>query len=261
MNDKTPKTYLRILNWDKYQHYKDRNPPWVKLHQNLMTSEEWVSGSDSQKVLLVAMMLLAARHDNCIPNQPDYIRRVAYLDGDPDINWLIEIEFCELAGEQIDRESPWPSRHIPVKMREEILAAQSTCVQCGSETHLEIDHIVPVSKGGKSEKSNLQVLCRSCNRRKRVSVASATQPTAQRRIETEKRREEKKEGARAPKNVLGKNKVNGSHNELINAWERTRLAMATKGIQHIDNTPTDFERWVASGELTIDQARKAGASI
>ena len=40
------------------------------------------------------------------------------------------------------------------------------CVKCGSETDLEIDHIVPISKGGKSELSNLQTLCRSCNKQK-----------------------------------------------------------------------------------------------
>jgi 5-methylcytosine-specific restriction endonuclease McrA len=29
-----------------------------------------------------------------------------------------------------------------------------------------MDHIVPVSKGGKTEESNLQTLCRRCNRTK-----------------------------------------------------------------------------------------------
>lgn len=40
------------------------------------------------------------------------------------------------------------------------------CVKCGSEIDLEIDHIIPISKGGKSEPSNLQTLCRSCNKQK-----------------------------------------------------------------------------------------------
>ena len=40
------------------------------------------------------------------------------------------------------------------------------CVLCGSDAtdrKLHIDHIVPVSKGGKSIDSNLRVLCDSCN--------------------------------------------------------------------------------------------------
>lgn len=37
------------------------------------------------------------------------------------------------------------------------------CVHCGSTRNLEIDHIIPVSKGGKSIPSNLQTLCHKCN--------------------------------------------------------------------------------------------------
>lgn len=45
-----------------------------------------------------------------------------------------------------------------------------TCQFCGrympDEFGLEIDHIVPISKGGKTVESNLQVLCSKCNRSK-----------------------------------------------------------------------------------------------
>ena len=40
------------------------------------------------------------------------------------------------------------------------------CGKTGSEASLEIDHVFPVSKGGKSTPDNLQTLCRECNRRK-----------------------------------------------------------------------------------------------
>jgi 5-methylcytosine-specific restriction endonuclease McrA len=40
------------------------------------------------------------------------------------------------------------------------------CRYCGSQKNLEIDHIVPLSKGGGDALKNLQFLCPSCNRRK-----------------------------------------------------------------------------------------------
>jgi hypothetical protein len=37
------------------------------------------------------------------------------------------------------------------------------CVKCHSTDDLTLDHIVPRSKGGSDDKSNLQILCRCCN--------------------------------------------------------------------------------------------------
>lgn len=41
-----------------------------------------------------------------------------------------------------------------------------TCKKCGSRQDLHIDHINPVSKGGKTTEDNLQTLCARCNRKK-----------------------------------------------------------------------------------------------
>lgn len=40
------------------------------------------------------------------------------------------------------------------------------CQQCGGWIDLEVDHIVPRSRGGTDDLDNLQTLCRTCNRRK-----------------------------------------------------------------------------------------------
>ena len=37
------------------------------------------------------------------------------------------------------------------------------CLCCGAKTGLSIDHVIPISIGGKDELSNLQPLCKSCN--------------------------------------------------------------------------------------------------
>ena len=44
------------------------------------------------------------------------------------------------------------------------------CKKCGSRHNLEIDHIVPISKGGKSTPNNLQTLCHRCNVEKGSTV-------------------------------------------------------------------------------------------
>lgn len=43
-----------------------------------------------------------------------------------------------------------------------------TCVYCGRVGgKLEVDHIVPISRGGTNEMSNLATACRRCNRQKK----------------------------------------------------------------------------------------------
>lgn len=52
-------------------------------------------------------------------------------------------------------------------IRKTLLNDQSKCVLCGSASFLTIDHIIPITKGGKNDVSNTQILCRSCNIKKR----------------------------------------------------------------------------------------------
>jgi 5-methylcytosine-specific restriction endonuclease McrA len=61
----------------------------------------------------------------------------------------------------------WDSRYISPDIRTRVLERSFyKCIQCSSTEFLEIDHIVPISKGGTSTEENLQVLCRVCNRKK-----------------------------------------------------------------------------------------------
>lgn len=63
------------------------------------------------------------------------------------------------------------------KLREEIKERDChKCQMCGLSTEdernllLEIDHIIPISKGGITSKNNLQTLCWKCNRRKGAKI-------------------------------------------------------------------------------------------
>jgi len=89
----------KIKNWQDFQHYKDRAPPWIKLHNTLLTTEVWVMGNDATRALVVASMLLASRNsenDGTFNGDPEYVKRFGYLNSKPDFKPLIEHGFIEL---------------------------------------------------------------------------------------------------------------------------------------------------------------------
>jgi len=86
----------QIKNWSEYQHYKNRNPQWIKLHASLLSSEDWVVLDDASRVLAVACMLIAAKTDNEIDTSEQggrYMQRVAYLNSEPNFKALISCGF------------------------------------------------------------------------------------------------------------------------------------------------------------------------
>jgi len=55
-------------------------------------------------------------------------------------------------------------RYIPPAVRREVLDAN--CAYCGGPFPTEVDHVMPVARGGTSERSNLAAACQPCNREK-----------------------------------------------------------------------------------------------
>ncbi len=47
-------------NWNLFQHYKDRNPPWIKLHRDLLNNKDFMRLPLASKALAPLLWLLAS---------------------------------------------------------------------------------------------------------------------------------------------------------------------------------------------------------
>ncbi len=54
----------------------------------------------------------------------------------------------------------------PVNRREVLRRDNYTCQYCGSNKHLTLDHVMPLSRGGQHTWNNVVAACESCNQRK-----------------------------------------------------------------------------------------------
>ena len=96
--------------------------------------------------------------ENCIPISSMLLAKLI----DTISSKLTKQEFAKM-----QRNLATPELRERIKMRDDY-----TCCICGNSIYkepnllLEVDHIIPVSKGGKTEPSNLQTLCWKCNRTK-----------------------------------------------------------------------------------------------
>jgi hypothetical protein len=87
--------FLKVANWEEYQHYKDRNPPWIKLHNQLLDSYEFCSLPDASKAHLLAIWMLASRSNNKLPHDAGWISRKISASEPVDLDLLIESGFLE----------------------------------------------------------------------------------------------------------------------------------------------------------------------
>ena len=85
--------YISVKNWDSMQHYKDRNPPWIKLHRDMLNDYEFARLKDACKSHLMLIWLLASQLDNKIPNDSKWIAKRISCTTKIDINLLIDRGF------------------------------------------------------------------------------------------------------------------------------------------------------------------------
>lgn len=74
-------TYLRVVNRERFQHYKKRNPPWIKLYRTVITGEhgqldDFLTLDEAEQWQLVRIWVLASQCENgLLRNDEKWVRR------------------------------------------------------------------------------------------------------------------------------------------------------------------------------------------
>lgn len=90
-----PCGYFRVVNLTKHQHYKERRPPWIKLHRTVLESYGFGKLDDASKWLALGVVLLASEGDNCIPMDPEWIAKRLQMHNSPNFDALLSVGFIE----------------------------------------------------------------------------------------------------------------------------------------------------------------------
>jgi hypothetical protein len=85
--------YLSVNGWSKFQHYKNRTPPWLKLHRDLLNNYTFRDLPDASKAHLIMIWLLASQLDNVIPDDAEWIRERINCNEKVDLKVLIDNGF------------------------------------------------------------------------------------------------------------------------------------------------------------------------
>ena len=92
-------THIRVVNWDRHQHYKNgklKGPAqWIKLHRELLGNYDFQQLPERDRFCVVGFYLLAAEKHNKIPEDIPWIKRKLAIRRHPPIDTLIASGFLE----------------------------------------------------------------------------------------------------------------------------------------------------------------------
>ncbi len=88
--------YLCVRKWDEHQHYKDRDPSWIKVYNRLLDDFDFLALSEVAQAQLLKLWLLASRTDNRIPYDLAFITSKIGARTAVDIDGLIVAGWLEL---------------------------------------------------------------------------------------------------------------------------------------------------------------------
>jgi len=85
--------YLSVKNLEVYQHYKDRDPKWIKLYYSILDDEVFMVLDETMRCRYITCLIIASRTHNKIPYDKSYLKKIMRLDKAPNLQPLIDHGF------------------------------------------------------------------------------------------------------------------------------------------------------------------------
>lgn len=96
---------MRVKNWHKFQHFKDRAPPWIKLYRDLLDDLEWHELPPAAAKALVMLWLIASENKGELPDMKTLAFRLRVSETQAKSivsslgHWLEQGDITEISGQ------------------------------------------------------------------------------------------------------------------------------------------------------------------
>jgi hypothetical protein len=91
--------WFSVKNLEKYQHYRDRCPAWIKLYFSLLNDYEFCRLDDASRYHLIGIWLLASRNRNRLPFDARWIRNQLAANSNVNLDKLAQGGFLNVFNE------------------------------------------------------------------------------------------------------------------------------------------------------------------
>ena len=146
--------YLAVNGWSKFQHYKNRTPPWLKLHRDLLNNYAFRDLPDASKAHLIMIWLLASQLDNIIPDDPEWIRERINCNEKVDLNVLIKNNFLSKTDGHASIETEAEVKAEVEILKPPVKSKPKGRPKVGQKLFHKFYEVYPVHKSAKRAKAN-----------------------------------------------------------------------------------------------------------
>lgn len=112
--------FLRIRNWERFQHYTNRRPPWIKYHVALLDDHALLSLDPMAQLVYDRLLLRAALTDNNIEHDSEWLGQKFNLpaaDIQAAIESLVKTGFLRVVGSKRSASTAIAKRKQPASPR------------------------------------------------------------------------------------------------------------------------------------------------